>query len=153
MKIFDKSLILPPLLNIYIDDDDDGDGDGDDDDDALPVVVAVPGKAQAFAECEIIYVCVIIVYDFMFAQIRTFARSLCFSHETALFSHRPHEVCEGLLPQIIVKRAMKQISCRTCGKGPHLVYQHVPTIPARRLEPRMKHVVKPLEKVKYIMSS
>ena len=58
MKIFDKGLILPPLLNIYIDDDDDGDGDGDgdDDDDALPVVVAVPGKAQAFAVY--IYTCI-----------------------------------------------------------------------------------------------
>ena len=60
------------------------------------------------------------------------------------FSTDPHEVCEGLLllllPQIIVKRAMKQISCRTRGATPS-----VPSIPARRIEPRMKRVVKPWE--------
>ena len=35
----------------------------------------------------------------------------------------PQEVCEGLLPQIIAKRAMKQIACRMRGEGPHLVYR------------------------------
>ena len=45
------------------------------------------------------------------AQIRTFARSLCFfSRDTTLLFHRPPDVCEGLLPQIVVKLAMKQIS-------------------------------------------
>ena len=67
-----------------------------------------------------------------------------FSHETALLFHGPHEVCEGLLllllPQIIAKRAMKQILCRTRGATPS-----VPSIPSRRIEPRMKHVVKPWE--------
>ena len=33
----------------------------------------------------------------------------------------PQEACEGLLPQIILKRAMKQISCHTRGEGPHRV--------------------------------
>ena len=37
--------------------------------------------------------------------------------------HGPHEVCEGLLPQISVKRTMKQIVCHTRGEGPHLVYR------------------------------
>ena len=46
-----------------------------------------------------------------------------FSHETALLSTDPHEVCEGLMLQIVVKRAMKQILCRTHGEGPHLVYR------------------------------
>ena len=56
MKIFNKSLFLPPPLNFYIGDLQQGFGDDDDDDhhhhhhdvDALPVVAAVPGKAQAF---------------------------------------------------------------------------------------------------------
>ena len=39
------------------------------------------------------------------------------------FSTEPYEVCEGLLPQIIVKRAVKQTSCRTRGEGPHLVHR------------------------------
>ena len=39
------------------------------------------------------------------------------------FSTNLHEVCEEVLPQIIVKRAMKQIVCRTHGTGPHLVYR------------------------------
>ena len=33
------------------------------------------------------------------------------------FSTDSHEVCEGLLPQIVVKRAMKQILCRTHARG------------------------------------
>ena len=33
------------------------------------------------------------------------------------------EVCQGLLWQIIVKRVMKRISCRTRGEGPHPVYR------------------------------
>ena len=56
------------------------------------------------------------------------------------FSTDPHEVCEGVLPQIIVKRAMKQVSYAWQGATPG-----APSIPARRLEPRMKHVVKPWE--------
>jgi hypothetical protein len=51
------------------------------------------------------------------------------------FSTDPQEVCEGVLPQIIVKRTMKQILRRTRGEGPHLQYR-----PSRRLELRMKHV-------------
>ena len=46
----------------------------------------------------------------------------------------PHEVCEGLLLQIIVKPAINRISCRMRGEGPHLVY-----LPVRRLERKMKH--------------
>jgi len=58
------------------------------------------------------------------------------------FSTDPHEVCEGLLPQIVVKRTMKQILCRTHGEAT----PSVPAIPAVRLEPWMKHVFKPWEK-------
>ena len=59
----------------------------------------------------------VIVY-YVHAQIRMFARSQCFpARNGSSFPRGPHEVCEGLLPQIIVKRAMKQISCRTRGEG------------------------------------
>ena len=50
-------------------------------------------------------------------------RELVFSRtKRPFFFTDPHEVCEGLLLKIIVKRAMKRISCRTRGEGPHLVY-------------------------------
>ena len=78
------------------------------------------------------------------AQNRTFARSLCFlARNSPSKTTDPQEVCAGLLPQMVVKRTMKQILCRTHGEGPQLVY--IQSIPARRLEPWMKHVLKPLE--------
>ena len=56
-------------------------------------------------------------------QWQYFCRPLCFlARNSPFFSTDPHEVCEGVLPHIIVKRAMKQESCRTRGKGPHLVH-------------------------------
>ena len=44
------------------------------------------------------------------AQIRTFARSQCFLTRYDPSFPRAPDVCEGLLPQIVVKLAMKQIS-------------------------------------------
>jgi hypothetical protein len=65
---------------------------------------------------------------------------MCFlKQETALvFFTDPQEVCEGLLPQIIMKQTMKQF----VADGRRGATPSVASIPARHFEPRMKHVLK-----------
>ena len=60
---------------------------------------------------------------YMYAQNRKFARGMwIFLTKRPFFFTDPQEVWEGVLPQMIVKQAIKQISNCPRGKGPHLVY-------------------------------